>query len=251
MFVQTAGLSKHRKNRCPMKKLEGEKILPSQTELNRIADIAKQQYISLNGRLFRNQNSKCVGKKSKKVESSLEIDSNKNHSQGTHHDGMQEIVRVEIKEETNGEDENEEWQYEFLDEAFSELHHASNAVVLLEKLAPNELKQWKNDEEYSLLPKNDCELIQGIDEKRTNTQIRKITKINLNENSNYICDLCGFTNLRSKHELQKHLKNHRKAIYRKPFDTYKCDVQECKAGNVDQTIRVNKINFLYFCSFHK
>lgn len=111
MFKHKAGLSKHQKQRCRAKKKH--EVLPPTEEIEKVANVAKNQYISLKGTMFK----KCHIKDA----NNLKISKNKVKSG--------EILKIEIKQEKH----DGEWEYEFLDEAFLDVLENKKDIDLTEK----------------------------------------------------------------------------------------------------------------------
>ncbi|KAL7049075.1 hypothetical protein ACKWTF_003584 [Chironomus riparius] len=195
LFVQKAGLHKHQKGRCPMKK-----VVESQTneDLEKLATVAKEQFIKLKGRIAKTSNHD-------KINQILKTSSN-------------ELEAVNIKNERI-DMTPEDWQYEFLDEAMLELTKIEESDhIFAERLSPKQDPECKETD----LKTESAKL------KEPKPVIKSINYVKLRRQNDFICDFCGLSNLKTKNDLQKHLLTHRKEIVRRKSVLYPCEESNCK-----------------------
>lgn len=210
LFVQKAGLNKHQKGRCPMNKAVDSK---NSDDLEKLAAIAKEQFIKLKGRISKTSNAEKVLNKS--VE----------NSEQTNETSSNELENVDIKDERI-EMTSEDWQYEFLDEAMLEINKAEDSCnVFAERLSPS-----KDPESEAIDIKNPLktESVKFKEPKTISTKINNVKLIKLRRNTSFICDFCGLSDFKTKNDIQKHLVTHKKEIVQRKAAV--CDEKDCKEG---------------------
>lgn len=232
-FVQKSGLAKHQKERCPVKKLN---IEPSSQEIEKNASIARIQFVELKGRLKSKRNSD----KSNKL--------------------------VNTKTETKGQVENklqkteEDWQYEFLDEALMDEKSMTNSQIFVETISTNQATKCdptdsnsKNDDSLELVfkgetnSKNSPKIIKNFKQtkkkpsKDLNESIKTAndTKIQKTKNEQkvpklFICDYCG-KEYRSRSSIVTHLLVTHKTVA--DFNCTHCCRKFKSHGNLTRHIR--------------
>jgi KRAB domain-containing zinc finger protein len=215
MFIQRPGLIKHQKERCPTKKTKIEE--PTEEELDRLAALAKSQYINLNGKMFCTSKGYVVTNRRKKKKnvfnkSENESDLMKDDTKSVMDEikKNEDMVQVEIKEE-------ECWEYEFLEDPVDSFEKKNFQECILTNLESDmiiltdEPKSSKSASKKGRKP--------GVH--------RDVKAINLKRNCRFTCDYCGVADLTSKVQLQKHLNIHRKEYSKKTSNTYHCDINQC------------------------
>lgn len=221
LFVQRAGLHKHQKGRCPMKKPVDVK---TKEDLEKLATVAKEQFIKLNGR---------IAKTFSNVENSKKLDKTSSN----------EFENVEISNERI-DMTPEDWEYEFLDEAMLEVSKVEKLDhVIADRLISKKDAECEGIDDQKELKKKFVEL------KEPKTVIKMINYVKLVGRNNFICDICGLSSIKSKNVLQKHLLTHRKEDVHKKATGHTCDEKDCKEGKKSHKYQRSSKALFVFVAF--